>query len=100
MSDPVHVDIFGQAFRLRSPHGEAHVRALAEFVDREIRAMTRQTRSGSSDRVAIMAAMQIADYYFQLQQGSQAAAQRYEQRIARLNDACERLLQDSGPGCG
>jgi cell division protein ZapA len=60
---PVEVEVFGQHFALRSEKSEEDVRQIAAYVDRQLQqVMAGQTRA-SLLRLALMAALTIADEY-------------------------------------
>jgi cell division protein ZapA len=60
---PVEVEVFGQRFTLRSEKSEEEVRQIAAYVNRQLQqVMAGQTRA-SVLRVALMAALTIADEY-------------------------------------
>jgi cell division protein ZapA (FtsZ GTPase activity inhibitor) len=60
---PVEVEVFGQRFALRSEKSAEEVRQIAAYVDCQLQQMmTEQARAGLL-RVAIMAALTIADEY-------------------------------------
>lgn len=59
---PVEVEVFGQRFALRSEKSAEDVRQIAAYVDHQLRQVAEQARTGLL-RVAIMAALTIADEY-------------------------------------
>jgi len=59
---PVEVEVFGQRFRLCSEKSEEEVQQIAAYVDHQFRQVAEQVRTGLL-RVAIMAALTIADEY-------------------------------------
>jgi cell division protein ZapA (FtsZ GTPase activity inhibitor) len=60
---PIEVEIFGQRFALRSEKSEAEVRQIAAYVDRRLAQLAERGRSAVLLRVALMAALTIADEY-------------------------------------
>ena len=57
----VQVEIFGQTYKLRSEDDPAYVESLAAVVDRKMREIATKTNAVDSLRVAILAALNIAD---------------------------------------
>ena len=57
----VQVEIFGQTYRLRSEDDPDYVESLAAVVDRQMRDIARETNAVDSLKVAILAALNIAD---------------------------------------
>jgi cell division protein ZapA len=64
-SDPVagtiRVNIFDQIYSLRSPKGEAHIRQIAQVVDERMRQISAHTTTFELSRIAVLAALNIAD---------------------------------------
>lgn len=65
LSDPsprtVRVSIFDQTYSLRSPKGEEHIRRIAEVVDERMRQISAHTTTFELSRIAVLAALNIAD---------------------------------------
>jgi len=59
---PVEVEVFGQRFALCSEKSAEEVRQIAAYVDRQLQQVAEQAQTGLL-RVAIMAALTIADEY-------------------------------------
>jgi cell division protein ZapA len=57
----VQVEIFGQIYNLRAEDDGAYVESLAAYVDRKMREVSRQTKNVDTLKVAILAALNIAD---------------------------------------
>jgi len=57
----IQVEIFGQNYTLRAEGDAEYVRSLAAYVDGKMREVATQTRAVDSLRVAILAALNIAD---------------------------------------
>ncbi|MEW6298472.1 MAG: cell division protein ZapA [Thermodesulfobacteriota bacterium] len=58
---PIEVEIFGHTFALLSEKSEADIRQIAAYVDHWMRRLEAQTQTAILLRVAIMAALAIAD---------------------------------------
>ena len=66
----VTVEIFGQRYPVRSGLDAAYVTKLASYVDEKMHASADRTRGGDSVRVAVLAALNIADEYFRCRDAS------------------------------
>lgn len=64
----VRVEICNQTYSLRGELDEAYVQRLAAYVDEKMRALAAHTETADSLRLAILAALNIADDYFCLRQ--------------------------------
>jgi cell division protein ZapA len=63
MKKLIEVEIYGQTFTVTSEDEEAYVQSLADYVDRFMRQVGGSTKATVPLRVAIMAALGIADEY-------------------------------------
>jgi cell division protein ZapA len=86
----VSVEIRGHRYPIRSALEAQYVNALASYVDEKMRAAADSTPSGDSLRLAVLAALNIADELFRCQEqqkgGREALAERTE-ALERLVDA-------------
>ncbi len=86
----VHVNIYGEEYAIRSEDGDAYVREVAEYVDRKMRALAEKVPNRSPARVAVLAALNIADELFAEQRRGQAEKTSVERRahdiISLLDD--------------
>ena len=60
---PEEVEVFGQRFALRSEKSALDLQQIAAYVDHQLRQVAEQARTPVLLRVAIMAALLIADEY-------------------------------------
>jgi len=61
MSNRVKVEIYGQSYTLSGELDEAYVQKLARYVDEKMTAVASATHAVDSVRIAVLAAMAIAD---------------------------------------
>ena len=87
----IHVEIFGQAYAVKAGADPGYVEKLAAFVDEQMKDVSRATGAVDSVRIAVLAALNLADECFRLRrqaQDAQAAAQTKggpsEERVKRL----------------
>ncbi|RMG50386.1 MAG: cell division protein ZapA [Acidobacteria bacterium] len=76
-SQSVKVEIYNQSYNIRGNGDSEYIIQLAEFVDRRMRDVAAATLTVDSLKVAILAALHIADELHQLKK-------RYEQMDAQL----------------
>ena len=84
----VSVEIFGQKYPIRSTLDAGYVNRLAAFVDEKIRAAGESTSSGDAQRLAVLAALNIADELFRCRESTRARDGSLAERAEEL----ERLL--------
>jgi cell division protein ZapA len=78
------VEILGREYRIRGNADEGYVREVARFVDERLREVARSTGGQPADRVAILAAMNIADELFQQRRAATEEISRIERRAEGL----------------
>ena len=66
MANRIVVDIFGEQYPLKSDSDAAYVKQLAALVDDSMREAAKKTHSFSGNKIAVLAALQIADAYYKL----------------------------------
>ena len=99
MSDPpiVPVEIRGQRYPIRSNLDPRYVAELATYVDEKMRAAAESTPTGDALRLAVLAALNIADEYFrcqEVQQAKKGALAERAQQLEQLVDEAIRLAQE------
>src|SRR6201993_975751 len=89
----VRVEIFDQAYNLRGSDPE-YILKLAEYVDAKMRAVAEQTKTIDTVRLAVLAALNIADEYHLLRNGSDGGPAAYQQRAHKLASVLDQLLEE------
>ena len=89
----VRVEIFDQAYNLRGSDAE-YILTLAEYVDGKMRAVSEQTHTVDTARLAVLAALNIADEYHLLKRGADRGSSDYSRRAHQLSDALDEVLKD------
>jgi cell division protein ZapA len=90
---PIRVEIYDQAYNLRGVDGD-YILKLAEFVDRKMRSVAEQTSTVDSLRLAVLAALNIADEYHILKKKYDLLAGEYRQRAGKLAAALDDAVRD------
>jgi cell division protein ZapA len=97
MHDPantsVRVEIFDQAYNLRGSDPD-YILKLAEYVDGKMRAVAEQTATVDSVRLAVLAALNIADEYHLAKRKQENGGSDYQERAHQLASALDEVLQD------
>jgi cell division protein ZapA len=84
----IRVEIYNQTYSIRSDGDNEYIQELAEYVDRKMREISSGTMTVDSLKVAILAALHVADEFFQLKH---AQAQSDAQLAARSTECSEML---------
>jgi len=90
----VRVEIFDQAYNLRGSD-PAYILRLAEYVDAKMRAVAEATNTIDTARLAVLAALNIADEYHLLRKRLDGGATDYQKRAHLLADALDEVLGDN-----
>jgi cell division protein ZapA len=89
----VRVEIFDQAYNLRGSDPE-YILRLAEYVDSKMRAVAEQTHTVDTQRLAVLAALNIADEYDLLKRNHDSGSVEYLKRASNLANALDEVLDD------
>ncbi|HLB88489.1 MAG TPA: cell division protein ZapA [Terriglobales bacterium] len=92
-NNSVRVEIFDQAYNLRGSDPE-YILRLAEYVDTKMRAVSEQTHTVDTARLAVLAALNIADEYHLLKRNLDSGAVEYLKRAQHLSDVLDEVLEE------
>ncbi|HKT89522.1 MAG TPA: cell division protein ZapA [Candidatus Sulfotelmatobacter sp.] len=96
----VRVEIFDQAYNLRGSDPE-YILKLAEYVDAKMRAVAEATNTIDTVRLAVLAALNIADEYHLLKKKQDGAGTTdYQKRAHLLVRALDEVLQEENRKAG
>ncbi len=90
----VRVEIYDQTYQLRGSDPE-YIGRLAEYVDTKMRIISQQAATVDSLRVAVLAALNIADEYLMLKRKYDSIANDYHARTEQLAGALDEVLEES-----
>jgi len=90
----VRVEIYDQPYNLRGTDPE-YIFRLAKFVDAKMRSVAEQTATVDSLRLAVLAALNIADEYHVLKRKYEAITHDLAQRTRYISGVLDEVLQDS-----
>jgi len=89
----VRVEIFDQAYNLRGSDPD-YILKLADYVDSKMRAVASATNTIDTVRLAVLAALNIADEYHLLKKKQDGGATDYQKRAHQLVHALDEVLRD------
>ena len=78
MKNLVRVEILGREYTVKSDEDEERVKKIAEYVNEKLRRISDNTKTISTLNVAILAAMDIANEYFEVLEGHSNLTQKVE----------------------
>jgi cell division protein ZapA len=88
----IPVDIHGQRYPIRTGLDPEYVARLAVYVDEKIRAAAESATTGDSLRLAVLAALNIADELFRLRDISSERDGALAERAGELERLLDRIL--------
>ena len=91
--DSIRVEIYDESYNLRGSD-PAYIQRLAELVDAKMRAVAQHTATVDSLRVAVLAALNIADDYYQLRRKFEGIESDYTSRAGHLGRALDSALDE------
>lgn len=92
-SGNVRVEIYDQTYHLRGSDPE-YITELADYVDTKMRLIAKQASTVDSLRVAVLAALNIADEFHVLKRKYDSVASDYNERAEQLAGALDEILED------
>ena len=95
MAEDIEVSIFGNTFRIAAGSAEpAYIQRLAAYVDERMRTISQTANAASLNRIAVLAALNIADDLLKLQEQQGHASEAIATKTERLLD----LVRQHVPG--
>jgi len=89
----VQVEIFGQTYSVKAGADPGYVEQLAAYVDQQMREVSRTGGSVDTVRIAVLAALNLADECFRLRSSADSASSGSE---ARARDLAKSLAEALG----
>jgi cell division protein ZapA len=87
----VRVEIFDQGYNLRGTDPD-YILKLAEYVDTKMRAVSQQTHTVDTARLAVLAAINIADEFHLLRRKLEGGSSDSSRRARQLLNALDEVL--------
>lgn len=80
----ITVKIFGEDYRIREVKDPEYIKQLAAFLDKKMKEAAANTRITSSNKLAVLAALNISDELHKSKEKHKAAGQEIRERIRNL----------------
>jgi len=93
-SGSVRVEIYDQTYHLRGSDPE-YIAQLAAYVDSKMRLISQQAATVDSLRVAVLAALNIADEFHMLKRKYDGVAGDFDARAGHLAEALDEALAEA-----
>lgn len=89
----IRVEIYNQTYNIRSDGDNEYIMRLAEYVDGKMRDISSGTLTVDSLKVAILAALHIADEFHQLKTAQEQTDAQLASRSAECAEMLDRVLK-------
>jgi len=86
------VEIFGAVYNVRGTDDSGYLQGLADRVDRHMREVAQQVSTADTARIAILAALNIADELFRIQQRQEGERVEIREKMEALTAELSRAL--------
>lgn len=91
-STTTQVEIFGEVYSVRGSDENGYVQELAALVDRKMREVAERVK-GDTARIAILAALNLADELFQIQSRQEGERVEIREKVAALTEELTHALE-------
>lgn len=90
----VPVLIMGETYKVRAEEDAAYIEELARFVDTKMRSIADETGTSESLKVAILAALNIADELFKAEQREKVSDEDIADRVHELVKTLDKSMRE------
>ena len=86
------VEIFGQEYKIKGVGNPQYIHRIAGYVDKKMREIAHSSGIMSQSRIAILAALNIADELYQEREELEKRQEELEGKAARLGELLDRKI--------
>jgi cell division protein ZapA len=90
----VHIDLLGQRYAVRSELEAAYITELAAYLDSKMRLAARELSTADPLRVAVLAALNVADELFRVRSETAGAQGHWRTRAQAIEAMVDAVLRD------
>jgi cell division protein ZapA len=91
----IRVIIYDQEYLMRGDLNAEYIQMLAKYVDAKMRSIAERTRTVDTLRVAMLAALNVADEYHQLKARYEKVTQQMDRKVGECVSALDEILGDA-----
>ena len=95
-AEGVRVVIYDQEYFMRGALDEEYIQGLAKYLDLKMRAIAGRRGTVDSLRVAVLAALNIADEYHQVKAKYEETTKRVDEKVEECSRMLDRFLKEVG----
>jgi len=94
MDTKIQVEIYGQNYQIRAGADPEYIKNIARYVDIKMREIASGTPTVDSLKIAVLAALNITDEFFQLRRQKQDLDRELERRAEKLNEILDSIVPE------
>ena len=91
----IRVVIYDQEYFMRGDLNQEYIQKLATYLDTKMRSIAERTRTVDTVRVAMLAALNVADEYHQMKAKYEKATQNIDERFAGYEAELDKFLKEA-----
>ena len=85
MDTKIQVEIFGQSYQIKAGADPEYIKNIARYVDLKMREIASGTPTVDSLKIAVLAALNITDEFFQVKRQKQDVDREFLQRTEKIS---------------
>jgi len=91
---PSHTEvrIFGSTYHVRGSDESGYLQGLADLVDGKMREVAKHVATADTARIAILAALNLADELFQVQKRQEGERDEIKEKVAEMTEELSHAL--------
>lgn len=93
--DVIRVEIYDQEYNIRAGLDPEYIKRLAKFLDAKMRSIAQSTHTVDSLRVAVLAALNIADEYHQLKAKHETTTKEVDRKARECMEMLDQVLKQA-----
>ena len=94
-AEGIRVVIYDQEYFVRGDLNEEYIQKLAKYLDVKMRAIAGRTRTVDSMRIAVLAALNIADEFHQIKARYEEKTRRVDEKVEECTRLLDRFLREA-----
>ncbi|MBI2214048.1 MAG: cell division protein ZapA [Acidobacteria bacterium] len=94
-AEPITIEIYGENYNVRGDGDPAYLGELARFVDTRMHDVASQLSTADPVKIAILAALNIADDLYRTRKRQQSAAELWMEKTEELSEKISRSLVET-----
>jgi cell division protein ZapA len=91
MDTKIHVEIYGQQYQIKAGADPEYIQNVARYVDMKMREIASSLPTVDSLKIAVLAALNITDEFFQLKLQNRDVDRELERRTEAMNQILDSI---------